>query len=99
MEKKLTVQIVELFMAKAGRGNKGFDRCFHGTIKREKTEDDKPVVRGKIKVNQGYIWAEAEDQWALGEMLDEMVLMILDYDLHGDIGKQAIVAESPLFLN
>lgn len=84
-------------MAKAGKTD--FTRCFHGTIKREKTEDDKPVVRGKIKVNDGFIWAEASDQWILGELLDDMVLLILDYDLHGDIGKQAIVAETPLYLN
>jgi hypothetical protein len=78
-KKDLNLEITELFMAKAGND---FSRCFHGTIKRERTVDGKPVVRGKIKINGGFIWAEAEDQWKLGEMLDEMVVMILDMRLH-----------------
>jgi len=69
-------------MAKAGKGNSGFDRCFHGTIRREHDENGNPIVYGKIKVNDCIIYASAPDQWELGDKLDEMVLLILDYDLH-----------------
>ena len=74
------IEIIELFMAKCGKN--GWDRCFHGTIKRGFDESGSPVVRGKIKVNNGFIYAMAKDQWELGERLDEIVLMILDYSLH-----------------
>jgi len=86
MNKELKVSITELFMAKGGIGNKGFDRCFHGTIRRERDENGNPMVFGDIKVNDGYILANAEDQWALGEKLDQMVILILDKDIHNDKG-------------
>jgi len=55
-------------LAKAGKGSAGFDKCFHG----------------KIKVNDGFIFVSASDQYELGEILDEMVLLILDYDLYSN---------------
>lgn len=82
-------QLVELFMAKAGRY--GWDRCFHGTIRRERDENGNPLVYGKIKVGDGYIYASALDQWKLGEMLDDIVLLILDFGLHLDEGKVFIL--------
>ncbi len=83
--KKDNLEITELFMAKAGRH--GWDRCFHGTIKRETDADGNPVVYGKIKVLDGFICAQAENQWKLGDMLDTLVLMILDYGLHSKTRK------------
>jgi hypothetical protein len=94
MKKALKIEITEIFMAKAGKGKKGFNRCFHGTIRRSEG-----IVYGNIKVNDGYIIANGKDQWELGEKLDEMVLMILDFGLHSDIGKTSIIAETPFFLN
>lgn len=85
MGKSPNIEITELFMAKAGK--KGWDRCFHGTIKRDVDEDGNPVVYGKIKVNDGYIIAKATDQWILGEILDEMVLMVLDLGIHAVEGE------------
>jgi len=82
MRKKDKIEITEIFMAKAGKGNAGFDRCFHGTIKRGHDVNGNPVVYGKIKVNDVFIYATAPDQWKLGEKMDEMVLLILDFDLH-----------------
>jgi hypothetical protein len=79
MEKSPKIEITELFMAKCGK--KGWDRCFHGTIRRETDAEGNPVVYGKIKVGDGYIIASARDQWELGEKLDEMVLLVLDFDL------------------
>ena len=84
-------------MAKAGE--KGWDRCFHGIIKRDVDKDGNPVVYGKIKVNDGYIIASASSQWELGTRLDELVLMILDCDLHSIAGEKTIIAGTDVFLN
>lgn len=78
--KKDNITITELFMAKKGRN--GWDTCFYGTIRRETDASGNPIVYGKIKIGDGYIIASARDQWELGEKLDEMVLMVLDYDIH-----------------
>ena len=78
--KKDKLEITELFMAKAGKH--GWDRCFHGTIQRETDASGNPVVYGTIKVLDGFVCAQAKDQWELGEKLDEMVLMVLDYDIY-----------------
>lgn len=94
MEKKKNIKLTEIFMAKAGKGNKGFDRCFHGTINRDFDDNGNPVVYGNIKVNDGYIIAMAEDQFELGDKLDELVLMILDHDLHNT---DCITAINPKF--
>jgi hypothetical protein len=87
---KLKVEITEIFMAKAGLGMKGFDRCFHGTIKHEKDENENPVVRGKIlvknEIHDGYIYAMANNQWILGENLDQLVVMVVDKGLHDNKG-------------
>jgi len=94
MKKEIKIEIIEMFMAKGGRGNKGFDRCFHGTIRRKRDDDGNPVVFGKINVNDCIIYATAKDQWELGDKLDELVLMILDHDLHET---ECITALNPKF--
>lgn len=96
-KKDPNIEITELFMAKAGK--QGWDRCFHGTITRETDRNGNPVVRGKIKVNDGYIYAQAKDQKKLGDKLDEMVLMILDFGLHSDTGITSVIAGTPYILN
>jgi len=96
-KKDSRLDITEIFMAKAGK--QGWDRCFHGTIKRETDENGNPVVRGKIKVNDGYICSQAGDQWELGDKLDELVLMILDFGLHSDTGITSVIAGTPYFQN
>jgi len=63
-------------MAKAGK--RGWNKTFHGTIRRTKDEDGNPIVYGKIKVGDGIIFAKAKDQWELGEKLDELVLQALN---------------------
>ncbi|MBA7542833.1 hypothetical protein ES705_35157 [subsurface metagenome] len=60
-------------MTKAGRN--GWDRCFHGTIKRLVDSEGNPVVYGKIKVLNDFISAQASNQDVLGKNLDELVLM------------------------
>lgn len=76
MEKRLNIEITEIFMAKAGKN--GWDKTFHGTIKRCTDKNGNPIVYGKIKVNDGIVYATAKDQWELGEKLDEMVLQVLN---------------------
>jgi hypothetical protein len=95
-KKEIDIQITELFMAKAGND---FSRCFHGTIKREKDENGNPFVFSRIKVNDGYIYSRAEDQWKLGEMLDQMVVLNLDRGLHSDSGINVLICENDFFLN
>lgn len=91
------LDITEIFMAKAGKT--GWDRCFHGTIMRDTDEHGNSVVRGKIKVNDGYICAQAGDQWELGDKLDGLVLMILDFGLHSETGISSDLAGIHYFLN
>ena len=74
-------------------------RRFYGIIKRKKDDEGNSFVYGKIKVNDGVIYAQAQNQDELGTRLDKLVLMILDGNLHGDAGKTSIIAETPFFLN
>ena len=93
-KKELRIELTELFMAQADKY-----RCFYGTIRRELDSDGRPLVRGKIKVNDGFILAQAGHQDELGRKLDEMVIMILDYELHTDSGKKSNIAGTLFFHN
>lgn len=77
------IKITELFMAKAG-----WDRCYYGTIDRTCDISGNSMVFGKIYVKNdthcGFISSNAKDQHELGDKLDELVLMILDYGLHNN---------------
>lgn len=95
-KKQPDIKLTELFMAKAGSD---WSRCFHGTIQRKVDSDGNPFVFSEIKVNDGYVMARAKDQWVLGEKLDELVLMNLDYGLHADMGKISNSTRPPYFLN
>ena len=97
IKKKDEIQLTELFMAKAGKH--GWDRCYHGVIRRETNKDGNPVCYGKIEVGDGYVVAQANDQWELGEKLDEMVLMVLDYGLKDKDGITSEIAGTLFFLN
>ncbi len=97
MCKPMKIEITELFMCKAGEH--GWDRCFYGTIKRDFDADGHPVVYGKIKVLDGFIYAQAKDQWELGEKLDEIVLMVLDMGMHSTERKTIKICDADYFLN
>ena len=58
MKKESKIEITEIFTARVN-GNKSF----RGIIKRKQSEDNNPVVYGKIIVNDKYVSAMAEDQW------------------------------------
>jgi hypothetical protein len=99
-KKKLpNIEITELFMAKCGK--KDFSRCFYGTITREKDDNGKEIAVSStiLMQDEGMIWARAEDQWKLGELLDAIVEWRLDYGLHRDMGKFSTIAENRFFHN
>jgi hypothetical protein len=72
---------------------------FFGTIKRGFDSDGVPVIYGKIKVLDGFIYALAATQDVLGKRLDALVLMVLDEGLHSDAGVYSVVADMTCFLN
>ena len=78
MKKQVNIEITELFMAKAGKT--GWDNCFHGTIRR-----GDGIVWGRIEIGNGYIVANAKNQWELGDKLDEMVMANLTLNLCDDV--------------
>lgn len=90
------IQITELFMATAGGD---FSRCFYGTIQRLTDEDGTDYCFGKLTVNQGFICARGRNQEELGRKLDEIVLCILDYGLHDNMGKSMVIAGTEINLN
>lgn len=94
--KKDSLEIQELFMAKAGND---FSKCFYGVIKRLQDSNGVPYVFGKINVNQGYICARASNQVELGRKLDEIVLLVLDYGLNDDNGKSLSIVGNTILLN
>jgi hypothetical protein len=97
-KKKIDVQITELFMAKSG-----WNRCFQGTIHREKDVNGNPLLHSKIYVKDAehdcIIYALASNQDELGNMLDKIVEMILDENLHEDSGERIKICETDFFLN
>jgi len=82
IKKKDKLEITEIFMAKAGKH--GWDRCFYGTIQRGLESDGSSVVRGKIKVKEGFVLAQAGCQDELGSRLDELVYLTVEYDLQAN---------------
>ena len=96
MDKPPKIEITEIFCAKAGND---WSRCFHGTIRRETDADGNPVVIGKIKVNDGYIIASAKDQWVLGEMLDQLVLINLGNHIQNTTNSTKLIYNELHFLN
>jgi hypothetical protein len=99
MEKKKISQefeITELFLVKCGNDYK---RTFIGQIYRETTKEGKTIVRGNVVVNDGKIWSYAETQEELGNNLDKICTMKLDYDLHSNTGESILIAGTPFSLN
>ena len=77
-KKRSNLNLTELILVKAGND---WNRCYYGTIRRDHDEHGNPIIYGKIQIGSGYIYATAPDQWELGKKLDEMVHIILDYNL------------------
>ena len=98
-KKKDRFEITELFMAKAGK--KDWTRCFWGTINRDKDENGNEIsVSGKVLMkDRAEIWSQAENQDTLGENLDGIVEMVLDYGLHDNAGVTSKICRTPFFHN
>jgi hypothetical protein len=90
------IEITELMLVKAGDD---FTRTFIGEIYRETNIDGNPIVRGKVVVNEGKIWAAGETQEELRRYLDDICTMKLDMDLHSDIGLTYKIFGEDFFLN
>jgi hypothetical protein len=92
------LQISELFLVKCGED---WTRTFMAEIIREKTEDRKDIIRGNVIINEGKIWcvAESGSEEELGNYLDEMCVMKLEYGLHSNAGVTVKVLGEDLFLN
>lgn len=94
-KEKDRLEICEMFMAKANK-----DRCFFGIIKRWTDNDGTPKVFSKICMpNDGFICSQASNQKTLGTMLDEICIIVLDKNLHGDAGIFVEILGSKYFLN
>lgn len=90
-------EITELFMVKAGQ--KDWSRRFLGTIKREVNGAGKPMISGRVQVNDCVIYAQAENEELLGEKLDTLVLLVLDFGLHSKAGMTTNICNTDFFLN
>jgi hypothetical protein len=83
-----------MFIAKAD-----VNRCFFGIIKRGKDEDDNSYVFSRIKMQDVFLCASANDQKILGNNLDKICVMILDKGLHNDCGVTKEIFGTDFFLN
>ena len=95
--KKIDIEITRLYMYKAGK--RDWKRRFMGSIKEGVNSVGNPVICGKVEVNDCTIYAQAPDEEQLGEQMDELVLMILDYGLHKDEGVFNELCNTRYFLN
>jgi hypothetical protein len=99
MEKKKKpeeFEITELFLVKAGND---FTRTFVGQIYRETTAEGVSIVRGSVIVNEGKIWAASETIEILGQSLDDLCILKLDYGLHANTGVTSKIFKTDFFLN
>ena len=94
--KKIDIEITELYMYKAGQD---WHRRFMGTIKRDFDDSGEPVVCGRVEVGDCIVYSMASDKDQLGEQMDAVVLMVLDYDLHSTAKKTTKICDTDFFLN
>ena len=90
------IEITELMLVKAGND---FKRTYMGEIYRETTIYGKPLIRGKVVVNDGCIYCATETQTTLSAYLDDICLMKLDMGLHSNIGLKTKIGGHDFFLN
>ncbi|HPF02246.1 MAG TPA: hypothetical protein PLV06_06120 [Bacteroidales bacterium] len=98
-KKKERLEITELFMATCGKGN--FEECYYGVIRRDRDKNGKEIsVNSNIYLpEEGMVWAQAENQDKLGELLDELVELHLVTGIHDDPGVFSSIAETRFFHN
>jgi hypothetical protein len=92
--KKPNLQITELFGAKAGND---WYRFFYGIIKRNVDQNGNPHLYSKITMDNGFVCSCSESQQKLSRKLDELVLLVLDYELHANISKTSKIANEQFY--
>jgi hypothetical protein len=94
-EKKLKVEITEMFVAKACP-----TRVFWGIITRSLDDHGNPVVFSRILMDDdGLLCAQASDQKVLATNLNSLAHMICFEGLHDDRGRAEEIFGSDFFLN
>ena len=93
---KPAIELNEMFMARCGSD---WSLTFVGEIHRYTNPDGSKYVVGKIPVHEYEIIARASDDVKLGRKLDEMVVSILDYELHKMDSKKLRIAGCDIYLN
>ena len=96
MKKLPNIEISELVLVNP---KNDWTRTFHGTIVRKTSDDGKPIVFGKVVVNEGKIWSSADSEHAVVNNLDEICKLKLDCGIHKRDGVSTVVADKLLFLN
>lgn len=77
------MKVTELFLVKCGND---WTRTFVGTLHRCKNENGNDVYRCRVVINEGYIIGMAYTREELGNKLDEICKLKLDFHLHEEAG-------------
>jgi hypothetical protein len=87
-------EITELFLVKADK-----NRTFIGCINRHTDENGNKFVTGSVVVNDGQICSKATTDYELGQQLDDIAILKLDYGLHEKCGVASTFFGNPFSLN
>jgi len=93
-KEKSELRLTELFMAKAG-----WNRCFIGSLTRNKDPEGKELLCCTVDIKKSTIICQADDRVELGKQLDVMCILVLDYDLHETKEVSAPIIETPFICN
>ena len=94
-KKKLPdLQITELYLVKAD-----WHRTFMAQIVRDKTTDGQDIIRGSVVIDEGKVWSMADTEDELGDNLDDICIMKLDYGLHEKGGVNIQISGIYFYLN
>ena len=85
-DKKYEFELTELFLVVAD-----LKRTFVGSMLSGKDEDGNDFVTGKVTVNEGVMIGRAETDRKMGEQLDIVCKLKLDYNLHSSKGKTSMI--------
>jgi hypothetical protein len=99
MKKKKSTDINNLIITELMLVKADWQRTFIAEICREITSEEVSIVRGTVVINEGKIWSSAETHEELGNNLDDICLLKLDYHLHSESGATIQISKNDFFLN
>lgn len=99
MKKKKSTELDNLIITELMLVKADWQRTFIAEICREITSEGVSIVRGRVVVNSGKIWAAGDTVEILGQYLDDLCILKLDYGLHANTGVTAKIFETDFFLN